>query len=344
MTDKNTRILITGATGFVGSNVVRQLVFSGYKEVYCLYRSTAKLSLIEDIAGEIKLIKGDLLDIHALDEILSQIDLVIHTAAMVSFRKTDGKSMMQTNIEGTANLVNLCLEHKIKRFIHVSSIAAFGRKENGKMMDETCEWESSKINSDYAISKYLSEMEVWRAFAEGLKGAIVNPSVIIGAGYWKTGTGEFFSRIYNGLLFYPVGTNGFVDVRDVAGMIIRLAESDITEQRFICNSENVRYKSLFDQMALQLNKKPPSIKLSKKLVGLLAFIIDFYNFLFGTKSNLSSQSLRNASFDSFYDNSKSVDLLKYKYIPVSKTIEDTCRVFKDSMKQNSDFGIFLSER
>jgi nucleoside-diphosphate-sugar epimerase len=210
------------------------------------------------------------------------------------------------------------------------------------MINENNEWQPSKINSDYAVSKYLSELEVWRGFSEGLKGAILNPSLIIGAGFWNNGTGEFFKIIKKGLSFYPVGTNGFVDVRDVADMSIKLMESEINEERYICSAINVKHKDFLSKIAKQLGKKPPSIKLNSFVLKNASVLLDLYNFLIMGKSNLSSQSLKNASFNSYYDNSKSINKLNYSYIPIDKTISDTCNAFVDSVENRKEFAVFKS--
>ena len=343
MTKKNTKILVTGATGLVGSYIIRQLLRNGYNSIYALKRQNSRIDLINDVKNSINIVEGDILDIVGLEQILTNIDIVIHAAALVSFRSKDRKALLHVNAEGTANLVNLSLVLKVKRFIHISSIAALGRTESGIMIDESSEWEASNINSDYAISKYLAEMEVWRANAEGLPVAIINPSMIIGAGFWNSGTGEFFKRIRKGLSFYPKGTNGFVDVRDVATMSVLLMESDISGERIICSSENIKHKVLISKIALALGKNPPSIKLTRPMIMLTSFFIDVYNKLSGGSSNLSSQSLKNASFDSLYDNSKSVELLNFSYIPIEKTIVDTSLKFQESIKNGLDHGVFTDQ-
>jgi nucleoside-diphosphate-sugar epimerase len=343
MISKNTPVLVTGATGFVGSYVVRELLKLGYANIHALKRESSKLDLLEDIIDHITLVEADLLDVMALDEILDGIEVVIHTAAMVSFRPSDKKSLMKTNVEGTANLLNLCIDRDVKRFVHVSSIAALGRKISGDVIDENSEWEASDNNSDYAISKYLSEMEVWRALAEGLDAVIINPSMILGAGFWKIGTGEIFSRVYKGMPFYPTGTNGYVDVRDVAKMTVLLMESEITGERYICSGDNVRHKEILSSIASSMGKKPPSVKISKSLIGLLSIFIDIFSLLSGGRSNLSSQSLKNAAFDSFYDNSKFIRQFDYRYIPVEKTIEDTTTLFMESQKIERNYAIFKNE-
>ncbi len=335
----NKKILVTGGTGFVGSYILRYLVKKDYKNLYCLKRSTGKLDLLSPVVDKITFLEGDVLDITSLENAIRQVDIVIHCAAMVSFKSKDKERMMKVNVEGTANIVNICNDNNIEKLIHISSIAAIGRSQSGKMMSEKTDWTDSKNNSDYSISKYLSEMEVWRGFAEGLPVAILNPSLIMGAGFWDIGTGELFKKVYSGLPVYPIGTNGFVDVRDVAQMAILLMEKNIVGERFICSANNLKLKDVFSTMANILGKKPPRIKMSPTLVSIASFFLNILNFIPGYSSNLTSQSLKNASFDSLYDNSKSVKQLDYTYIPISKTLEETGKLFLKTYPDKIEYAL-----
>jgi len=335
--DKN--ILVTGGTGFVGSYVIRSLIAQGYQSVFCLKRKSSELDLLSSVENRIYFIEGELNDIPSLEVAIGQVDVVIHCAATVSFKAKDRDLMMKVNVEGTTNLVDICNSKGIEKFIHISSIASLGRSESGKRIDEKTDWVDSKVNSDYAISKYLSEMEVWRAHAEGLPVVILNPSLIMGAGFWDIGTGELFKKVYSGLPVYPTGTNGFIDVRDVAKMAISLMESDIVGERFICSSENIKLKDIFTQMANVLDKKPPRIRLSSTLVSIASIFLNLLNLIPGYSSNLTSQSVKNASFDSIYDNSKSIEVLNFSYIPISKTIKETGELFKATFPQGIQYAL-----
>lgn len=339
MVDKSKKILVTGGSGFVGSYVIRLLLHYGYDNICTITRNKNNIPLIADLSNKVEIQECDILDLFTLDEITSKCDYIIHTAALVSFKPRDKKQMMKINVDGTSNIVNLAMEHKIKKLIHISSIASLGRNGQSDYYDENSKWEETKYNSDYSTSKYYAEMEVWRGIAEGLNAAILNPSMILGAGIWKNGTSEFFTRVDRGLKYYPVGSNGFVDVRDVAAMSIQLLESDISGERFICNSENISLKSLFSQIANDLNLKAPSIKINPGLIKIVSHLLDLYNTIIGGNTNLSSQSLKNASIDSKYNNSKSLDKLNYKYIPVYSTIEETAKCYLESKESGTQFGL-----
>lgn len=336
---KEKKILVTGGTGFVGSYILRHLVRKGYTDVHSLKRENSKPDLIAEAKNKITFHTADINDIPALEDAIQGVDYVIHTAALVSFKPKDRAKMMKINVEGTENLVNICLDNNVKKLIHVSSIASLGRKKSGKIIDESTEWEESSNNSDYSISKYLSEMEVWRAFSEGLDVAILNPSMIMGAGFWDTGTNEIIKKVNSGLHFYPTGTNGFVDVRDVAEMAILLMEKDISGERFICSAENVRLEKLLKEIAIGLDKKPPDKKLSKSIVNIAAFFIDLISFFPGYNSNMSSQSIKNAFFESLYDNSKSKEKLNFKYRDIVTTIKETAELAKESFSKGAEFAV-----
>ncbi|MEZ4906079.1 MAG: NAD-dependent epimerase/dehydratase family protein [Saprospiraceae bacterium] len=339
MIEKNDKILVTGGSGFVGSYILSYLVSYGYTDIITITRNKENIILPENIKAKIKIKEGDILDVVFLEDIISQCKYIIHAAALVSFKPKDKNSMMKTNIDGTANVVNLSLDHNIKKLIFISSIASLGRTPGTDMYNENAQWEDNDINSDYANSKYGAELEVWRGIVEGLNGAIINPSMILGAGVWNNGTGEFFSMIYKGLRFYPTGSNGFVDVRDVANMSIKLLESDISDERFICSGENIKFKDLLMMIANELKTKPPTIKIKSGIVKSISFFIDIFNFISRGNSNLTSQSIRNISIDSKYDNSKSIKALNYKYIPIEKTIAETAQCFLNSKKNGTKYGL-----
>src|SRR6185295_8650851 len=177
-------ILVTGGTGFLGMQLLRELVKRGEK-VRAIKRSGSTSFLEEEFTRQIEWVEGDVLHIPALEEAMSDCEKVYHCAAVVSFLPKDHERIMKVNVEGTANVVNVALEKKIKKLVHVSSVAAIGSSRNDEVVNESTEWESG--NSNYALSKFLGEREVWRGIAEGLNAVIVNPSLIIGAGNWNEG-------------------------------------------------------------------------------------------------------------------------------------------------------------
>jgi len=335
------KILVTGATGFVGSYLVRLLVGRGYA-VRGLRRANSPMDLVGEVAGQVEWVEADVTDLVALEDAFAGITHVFHCAAMVSFHPKDVPRMRQVNVEGTANMVNLALDFGVQHFIHVSSIAAFGRSKARPNLDENSKWIQSKGNSQYAISKYLSEQEVWRAHAEGLPAAIVNPSVILGSGFWDVGSGRMFKQVYQGLKFWSIGHTGVVDVRDVAQFMLVLLEKKITGERFILNARNISFRDLFFNVADALGAKRPFVKVTPLLAELAWRVEWLKEKLLGTEPIVTKESAR-ASISSFqYNNAKSLTVPGFTYRPLEETIEETAGQFlasaQDGLGGKSSFS------
>jgi len=222
------KIFVTGGTGFVGSYLLRYLVQQGQEHIKAIKRANSSMALVESIKDKIQWVEGDILDVPFLEQEMEGITQVYHCAAVVSFEPKLAAEMREVNIEGTANMVNIA---KPKEW-----------------QDENTKWKEDKNNSNYGKSKYRAEMEVWRGIMEGLNAAIICPSLILGSGFWNSGTGNIFRLYGNGFPFYAGGISGLVDVRDVAKAAIQLMESAIQEERFVVSGENLAYKDLFTQI------------------------------------------------------------------------------------------------
>jgi nucleoside-diphosphate-sugar epimerase len=252
------KVFVTGATGLLGSFICRELLNRNH-QVKAVKRNSSKMDLLEGIADQIEWVIGDMNDTAFLEEALVGIDAVIHGAAIISFDKRYVNKMYETNVLGTADLVNTCLKLGIKDFIHISSVAAIGRKAGQKKITEKDRWEDSKYDSIYANSKHAQELEVWRGAQEGLKVRILNPSVVLGPGIWgQGGSTSVFEYAYKERSFHPEGNTNFVDVRDVAEIAVKLMESDIKGERFIVSAGSLPYKQFFQTLASAFGKKAPT--------------------------------------------------------------------------------------
>lgn len=323
-----TNILVTGGTGFVGSYLLRYLVNAGYTNIRATKRSSSAMDLVAPIQDQIEWVEADLLDVPALEDAMEGIKQVYHCAALISFAPKDVPKMMMINQKGTENIVNLALHKGIKKLVHVSSIAALGRNQQSNVVSEKDKWERNKNNSNYSISKYLAEQEVWRGMAEGLDVAIVNPAVILGAGRWNEGPLKLFGLVWKNFPFYPKGISGFVDVRDVARFMIQLMESDISGERFILSSENLSFKKLQEDIALRLKRKKPSILVNpfiQEIAWRLERIRGF--FLSNHDPLITRETAAHSSKQFHYSNDKSKQLLPFEYIPIEQTIEETSKLF-----------------
>ena len=333
-------ILVTGGTGLVGAHLLYHLLKKG-RNVIALKRKTSDISKAKLVFGfygddaqelfkKIKWIEGDLLDYESLVQALDNVSVVYHTGALVSFNPALKDEMMQVNEEGTANIVNACIEKRVGKFCFVSSIATMGNSKNGEYIDEMSYWQGGRNHSAYSISKFRSEMQVWRAVNEGLNAVIVNPSVIIGPSDWDNGSAKIVKTVYKGLKFYTPGSTGFVDVRDVVKAMITLTESEVSAKRFLLNGANLSYKSFFSMLAHALHVKPPALEAGKFLTGLAWRYEKARNLLFGTEPLITKDSARTSLKTTNYSGEAIKDEVDYSYTPIEKTIKDTAKYFLET--------------
>ena len=295
-------IFVTGGTGLVGSHVLLKLAQQS-KEFKALKRASSSLDVCKSIFtyykadylfSKINWLEGDLNDIPSLEEGMKDCDFILHCAGIVSYSPSDIQLLKKVNIEGTANVMNIALTSGIKKAGFVSSIAALGRNSISGLVDEECHFKATKIDSNYALSKYFSEQEVWRASGEGLDVVIINPSVILGPGNWAKGSSQIFEKIYNGLKFYTNGSTGYVDVVDVAESVIQLLFSDIKNERFIVNGANLKYRDCFDRIAVALGKTKATIKITPFLKEII-WRIEAIKFLITGKTPLITKETANSA-------------------------------------------------
>ncbi len=333
-------ILVTGATGFLGSHLVCQLLAKGEFVRACKRQTSAssEFNFVFDfyfpsaeaksqVENKLQWVITDVLEIDTFSAALEGISAVYHCAALVSFDPKDRELLQQTNVEGTANVVNLCLTQGVKNLSYVSSIASLGRTKTGNTMDENCKWENSKLNSNYAISKYQSEMEVWRGSEEGLNVAMVNPGVIIGPGNFNKGSNELIKSVYNGMPLYSLGVNGYVDVRDVARALIELTERKIYSKRFILVGANLSIKDLFFSIADGFGKKRPSILITPFLAA-LSWRVMWVLRLFTKKGlAITKETARAAINESYYKSDAIIKEIAFTFTPIETTIKDCCETY-----------------
>jgi dihydroflavonol-4-reductase len=330
-------ILVTGGTGLIGSHLLYELVKRGYA-VRALYRSETKKINVKNVfdfysSGEnhnydsIEWVKGDVLDLVSLEDAFQNIDIVYHCAAKVSYKRRDFRSLILTNRLGTSNVVNMALKFGVKKFGHISSTAAIGGVE-GVVVTEKTKWSATTVTSGYAISKYNSEREVWRASEEGMEVVIINPSIVFGAGNFDDSSLTIFKSVKKGLKFYSPGQNAFVDVRDVVDCLIKLMESTVSEERYLCFSENKKFKTVLDQIAQELNTKKPSICPPKSLAILLGRLNEFVFRIFGRGSSITVETARSAYSEMTYSNEKIGKELNHSFISVEDSIKNVVAFYR----------------
>ena len=264
-------ILVTGATGLVGSHLLLKLIEQD-RVLVALYRSESKKNSTLDFlkertksakVAEIIWRKGDICNQPSLAVAFEGITHLYHCAAFISFAHYKQETLMEVNQQGTTNLVNLAIKHQLKKIAYISSIAALGSDTSSDSIDESTPWNADQDHTPYAYSKFGAELEVWRATQEGVPAVIVNPGVILGTGVEGNPLKLLCNQIDNRLLFYPKGATGYVTVEDVVQVLTYLMVSEIENERFILVAENWSYEQMLRRIALIRKKRPPRIGLRK---------------------------------------------------------------------------------
>ena len=318
-------ILVTGGTGLVGSYLLKELVRLN-KPVKALYRVAPASLLSDEENKKIDWVKGNILDVSVLTDVMQGVTQVYHAAAVVSFNPARKQELFKINVEGTANVVNAAIQAGVQKLVHVSSVAAMGRIRKGQVINESMYWTPETSNSNYGHSKYLAELEVWRGMAEGLPAAIVNPTIVMGAGDWQQGSSKMFKTAYDEFPWYAEGTGGFVDVRDVVNAMILLMDNEVQSERFIISAANLSYREVFNGIAAAFGKKPPHKKVTPFLASIVWRLEWLKSRLAKQEPMLTRETSRTAQTSVEFDNGKFLRLFpEFSYIPVQQSIADTCR-------------------
>lgn len=310
-------ILITGITGLFGSQLARE--FSALGSIHGLRREESKLDELNGL--DVHWHTGDLSNMESLLESLQSIDLVIHSAAMVSFSSKDKDKLYEVNAVGTGNLVNAMLTANVTKLIHVSSVAAIGRSPELSVIDEDFKWSESPWNTEYGVSKYWAELEAWRGEQEGLDLIVINPSVLLGKANYGKSSSAIYSYVLEGKKFFPKGDLNYIDVRDAAKITRLLFENQAWGERFILSKESLSYRDFFGEIALVFGKKAPSILLPDWLITVTSTSVSFLRFLKLSSSTLNKQTAMLAQQRVRFDNSKVQQLLNFPFQSLRETLE-----------------------
>ena len=327
------KIFITGASGLLGSYLIRDLL-KKQVQIVALYRKEKCNLLTDEEVGKVEWVQGDILDVDVLLQAMDGCSQVFHCAGLVSFNPSRAKDLMKVNVEGTSNIVNAALELGIEKFLHVSSVAAIGRKRNNQTVHEALKWDEEANPSVYGKSKYLGEMEVWRGVGEGLHAVIVNPVIILGKGDWNDGSCATFKNAYNEFPWYTEGVSGFVDAADVSSAMIGLMESEIGGERFIISGENLTYREVFNMMADGFGKKQPRLKVSPLLAELVWRLVKIKSSITGEEPLLTKETAETAQQKVYFDHSKLLNALPgFQFTPLRQTIQDACYYYIEKLKR-----------
>ena len=323
-------ILVTGATGLVGAHLLVELI-PHHSQIIALYRSEENrqeaISVLqfygislERIQEVVRWTACDILDLVQLKSIFEGVTHVYHCAALVSFHKMDYQRLLRTNVEGTANVVNMCLRFGVKKMVHLSSVAALGEAKAGEMVTEKSKWASYDGKAGYAISKKHGEREVWRGVEEGLNAVVLNPTIIFGAAKLSQSSIAIFKTVLNGQRFYTTGSNAIVDARDVAAIMRRLMESDVTNEKFLLVGENTSFQNMMNEISDQAGVKRPSIGIGSKWFPRIVRVLENVGKLFRIKPLMAYDSAAASISHTDYSNKKITDLLDYRFYNLKESV------------------------
>lgn len=319
-------ILVTGGTGLVGSHLLYFLLKEG-KTVRAVHRAHSNFKHVKEVFKNyhaldtlfpnIEWVVADITDVPALNDAFKGVTEVYHCAALVDFTASY-KTLKKINTEGTANVVNACLYHPIKKLAYVSSIAALGESVNNAPITESTTWSPDTDNSNYGIAKYGAEMEVWRGTQEGLNAVIINPGVIFGEGHWDSGTGALIKKIAKGIPHYPTGSINMVDVVDVCKALLATMLSEEKNKGYIAVGHTLSYKDFFTLGARIAGGNLPKRKLTRWKLTLADYLEPL---LFFKKKQLTPFVINSLYTHKTYDGSLLEKRFDFSYTPVEETMQ-----------------------
>ncbi len=326
-------VAITGANGLLGNFIFNKFI-SEKIPVTGLKRTQSDTSRLNSQLREDEWREVDITNSLSLTEAFKNTDTVIHTAAIVSFDPRAKEKIFQTNVIGTQNVVNACLALGIPRLIFISSVAALGRKKGINEINEETKWADSDLNSDYAKSKYLAELEVYRGQEEGLSISIINPSVILSTTDPNKSSAQIFKYVHEERLFYADGNINYVDVRDVADLVHKVYKNPTSGEKYIANSGCIELKELMAKIAVRLGKKEPSIKINPRLLQAAAWLEEMRCKLSGSEVLISRQSVKIPRERFIYQNQKSLNRLNMAYRSLDETLDWCCDYYRNAFTTN----------
>lgn len=323
------KTLVTGATGFIGLSLVRELLKEG-EEVKVLVRKDSDTRNIDGL--DVERVYGDIRDKESVKSALKGCDTFYQAAALYANWAPDSKIFYDINVEGTKTVLSAALEQGVKKVVYTSSIAAVGCLEGGKLANEETEFNFWKLGSHYIRSKYLGEVEAKKFCEKGLPLVIVNPTGVIGVRDIKpTPTGEFIVKVINKKMpgYIDAGIN-FVDVEDVARGHILAAKKGRIGERYILGNENMSVKDFFDLIAEVGGVEPPKRKTSYPMAITLAYVSKLVSIITRKPPLVPISMARNIGYYVYYDCSKAVRELGLPQTPIKTTIEKAVSWFKEN--------------
>ncbi len=320
------RVLVTGGTGFIGSNLAIALRSEGH-DVRILRRPDSDLRAIGD--ADVEHCIGDVRDPDSIARAMKGCDTVFHTAAIVSYWRKDRARMYDVNIGGTRNVVQACLEAGVEKLVHTSSVAAIGFPEHGSSADENNVFNWGPYNVGYRISKHEAELEIWRGVKIGLPAVIVNPSIVIGPGDIHFNGGQIIRDIYSKRLFFYIdGGANITYIDDVVRGHIAAARRGRIGERYILCGENLLLKDVFRITAEVVGGIVPKFRLSQRAVTIAATMAELVGILMRTKPWVTRELVARAGTLYYFTSGKAQRELGFTITPFRSAAEKTFAWYK----------------
>ncbi len=314
-------ILVTGGTGFIGSNLAAVLSQQGYN-VRILRRTSSNLSNIATLPIEHHI--GDVRDPESLRSAIRGCDTVFHTAAMVSFWKPVRRLQVEINVVGTKNVVEACLQENVERLVHTSSIAAIGHPANGMLADESTPFNWPQADNGYKNSKHMAESEITKGVERGLDAVMVNPGVVIGPGDVHFNGGKIIRSVKkHQALFHIKGGMNVVFVGDVVAGHISAALKGRTGERYILGGENLTHKQAFQITAEVVGGIVPRIRMPIPILKLAGTFFDLTGRIMNKEPYVTSELFSGAGLYNWYSSEKAQRELGYTIMPFRDAVEKT---------------------
>jgi len=321
------KVFITGGTGFIGGNLIDNLFKKGF-EVKALVRNKDLLNNF-DWKDRVEIVEGDILEPETFKGKMKDCDIVIHSAAAIAFWNKIWDKTYKINVIGTRNILSEALDSNIKKFIHISSVAAIGYGENNEPVNETHPYNWGKHKISYMETKRQAEEEVYKVIEKGLNATIVNPANVWGSGDYRGRRTAVIKAVKLGQPFYVYSGTNFVDVDAVCEATINAIYSGKSGERYILGGENLSIREFLNTIADEVGARRPFIKLPKTPIVLFSYSQEALSFLTGRIPKPSASQLCFFGRNIYYDSSKAIKELKMSVIPFKECISKTISFYKN---------------
>lgn len=324
------KVLVTGADGLLGSNLVRLLLERKYDVSVLLMDGIKESGTLKDL--DIQRFYGNILNPIALNTAIQGQDIVIHAAASIMVFPAKAKSLHEVNVQGTVNIIQACEKHKIKRLIHVGTANSFGNGSINNPGNENSPYQGYKYGLDYMDTKRQAQDIVLKAVKErGLHALVVNPTFLIGPYDSRPNSGAMILGIYEGKVpGYTKGSKNYVAAKDAATAIANAIEMGEIGECYILGNQNYSYKEAFSIIGKEIGVKPPALKLPDGIVKVYGRINSFLASLFKFNPAVTKELAIISCEDHCYSGQKARNVLKMPETPLQVAVREAFDWFKEN--------------